>query len=54
MTRALFTVSDVLERKGADGVPIAQIVRMNPSFVNNPDHPNYALQCNPPFDKGII
>lgn len=43
MTRALFTVHDVLERKGADGVPTAQIVKLGPSYVNNPDHPNYAF-----------
>jgi len=43
MTRALFTVNDVLERKDADGVPTAQIVKMNPSYVSNPDNPNHAF-----------
>jgi len=42
-TRALFTVTDVLERKDAAGQPIAQIVRMNPSYVSNPSNPNHAF-----------
>ena len=39
--RAMFTVNDVLERKGADGSVMSQIVRLNPVYENNPDHPNY-------------
>lgn len=42
-TRALFTVNDVLTRHDADGNPTGQIVKMIPSYVNNPDHPNYAF-----------
>jgi hypothetical protein len=43
MTRALFTVNDVLERKDAEGNATGQIVKLNPSYVNNPEHPNYAF-----------
>ena len=43
MTRALFTVNDVLERKDSEGVPMAQIVKMNPSYASHPDDPNHAF-----------
>lgn len=43
MVRALFVVSDVLERKDADGGTMSQIVKLNPSFANKPDDPNHAF-----------
>lgn len=43
MVRALFVVNDVLERKGAEDQPIAQIVKLNPSFANKPEDPNHAF-----------
>jgi hypothetical protein len=39
--QALFQVNDVLERKATDGSVMSQIVRLNPVYENNPDHPNY-------------
>lgn len=42
-TRALFTVNDVLDRKDAAGNQTAQIVKMNPSYISNPDNPNHAF-----------
>jgi hypothetical protein len=39
--QAMFTVNDVLERKAADGSVMSQIVKLNPVYENNPDHPNY-------------
>lgn len=42
-TRALFTVNDVLERKDAGGNATGQIVKLNPSYVSNPENPNHAF-----------
>ena len=41
--QALFIVNDVLSRIAADGAITSQIVRLNPVYENNPDHPNYAF-----------
>jgi hypothetical protein len=42
-TRALFTVNDVLTRHDADNNPTGQIVKLNPSYVSNPENPNHAF-----------
>ena len=42
-TRALFTVNDVLARQDSAGKTVSQIVRMNPSYVSNPENPNHAF-----------
>jgi len=42
-TRALFTVNDVLTRHDAEGNATGQIVKLNPSYVSNPENPNHAF-----------
>lgn len=43
MTRCLFTVNDVLLRQDAEGKITSQVVKLNPSYVSNPDNPNHAF-----------
>lgn len=39
--KALFYVTEVLDRKSADGSVMSQIVRMSAAYAPNSEHPNY-------------